>query len=50
MVYSMFLVNKNKNDDVVICYISFDYKIIKLLRSKQIFYQFTQNGIHTGKE
>ena len=37
MVYSMFLANKKINDDVVICYgdIIFDYKIIKLLRSKK---------------
>ena len=39
MVYSMFLANKKINDDVVICYgdIIFDYKIIKLLRSKKYF-------------
>lgn len=37
MVHSMFLANKKINDDVVICYgdIIFDYKIIKLLRSKK---------------
>tara|TARA_Y200000002_G_scaffold299837_1_gene254793 strand:+ start:19901 stop:20617 length:717 start_codon:yes stop_codon:yes gene_type:complete len=37
MVYSMFLANKKINDNVVICYgdIIFDYKIIKLLRSKK---------------